>query len=275
MDRAAKIAKDKAAKTYNAAADFFDDEALSFWNKYGSATVSRLQLAKGASVLDVACGSGASALPAAEAVGGDGKVIAVDLSENLLLLGRAKASAGGINNIDFVCKDMTALPYPDEKFDAVICVFGIFFVPDMVALLKEFWRMVKPGGKLAVTTWGPHLFAPVYDIWRAAVKTERPDLYSAFNPWDLITDVHSVRNLFNSAGIVQVDVVSESGHQPLHAPNDWWKIVLGSGLRWTVDQMGVDAALRVREQNSQWIETNDIRAIETNVIYAIAAKKSS
>ena len=46
--------------------------------------------------------------------------------------------------------DMTALGFPDGHFDAVVSVFSIFFVPDMKGLVRELWRMVRPGGKLAV-----------------------------------------------------------------------------------------------------------------------------
>ena len=272
MKELTDTAKIKAATTYNAAADNFDNDALSFWNKYGSSTVDHIRLGKGAKVMDVACGTGASALPAAMAVGPAGQVIAVDIAENLLKLGRAKALTRRLNNIQFLTGDMTELNYPDESFDAVICVFGIFFVPDMTTLINELWRLVKPGGKLAVTTWGPRLFAPVYGVWREEVKKERPDLYSSFNPWDRITEVSEVKNLFLSAGIDNIDVIAENGSQPLRKPDDWWKIVLGSGFRWTVDRMGPDAADRVRQQNLQWIEANGIKSVETNVIYAIASK---
>jgi ubiquinone/menaquinone biosynthesis C-methylase UbiE len=262
----------KAATTYNAASDFFDNEALSFWNKHGVATVNRLHLECGMSVLDVACGSGASALPAALNVGPTGNVIAVDIAENLLKSGRLKATKLELDNIQFLYGDMTELKYPDESFDAVICVFGIFFVTDMEGLLKKLWRMVKPKGKLAITTWGPNLFAPLYDVWREQIKKERSDLYSAFNPWDRITDVQSVTNLFYSAGIKNVDVVAENSIHLLHTPEDWWKIVLGSGFRWTIDKLGTATSLRVQNQNTEWIKLNNIKSIETNVIYAVAAK---
>jgi ubiquinone/menaquinone biosynthesis C-methylase UbiE len=273
MKEMTDAAKSKAATTYNAASDFFDNESLSFWNKYGTATVERLHLKNGMTVLDVACGSGASALPAAITVGESGNVIAVDIADNLLKLGRTKAIKLGLHNIEFLFGDMTGLNYEDECFDAIICVFGIFFVPDMDLLLKEFWRLLKPKGKLAVTTWGPDLFAPVYNIWRNEIKKERPDLYASFNPWDRITDIQSVISLFNSAGIENVDVVAENGFHLLHTPEDWWTIVMGSGFRWTVDQLGTDASLRVKNQNIEWIKSNDTKSIETNVIYAVASKK--
>jgi SAM-dependent methyltransferase len=67
---------------YGSAADHFDDVRLSFWDRYGRLTVERLQLPAGVSVLDVGCGTGASALPAARSVGPTGKVIGVDLAES-------------------------------------------------------------------------------------------------------------------------------------------------------------------------------------------------
>ena len=272
MKEITDTAKLKAATTYNAASDFFDNESLSFWNKYGTATVNRLHLEHGMKVLDVACGSGASALPAALNVGTTGNVTAVDIAENLFELGRSKATKLRLHNIQFLFGDMTGLNYADESFDVVICVFGIFFVPDMETLLQELWRMVKPKGKLAITTWGPNLFAPLYNVWREQIKKERSDLYSAFNPWDRITEIQSVTNLFHSAGIENVDVVAENGVHLLHAPEDWWTIVLGSGFRWTIDKLETEAALRVRDQNIEWIKSNNIKSIETNVIYALASK---
>ena len=131
MDDPLKKAKEKAAATYDAAADHFDDEPLGFWDFVGKRTIDNLKLPAGAKVLDVGCGTGASALPAAQAVGKNGSVVGVDLASRLLERARAKALAAGLDNVEFRLADMTALNYPDESFDAVISVFSIFFVPDM------------------------------------------------------------------------------------------------------------------------------------------------
>jgi len=264
--------KIKAADTYNAAADHFDAQALSFWDKYGCTTIERLKLGNGCHVLDVACGSGASALPAARAVGPQGRVVGLDIAENLLCMGRVKAEAENLKNVEFLSGDMTALDYADESFDTVVCVFGVFFVPDMEALIKELWRVVKPNGKLAITTWGSNFFFPMYEVWRNAVKEVRPDLHNAFNPWDRTADVDSVRNLFTPLGINSVDVTPEAGQHPLRTPEDWWTIVMGSGFRWTIDKMSTDDATRLRQDNLAWIKVNNIKTIETNVIYAVATK---
>jgi len=262
-------AAQKAAATYNAAADNYD---AGFWDCYGRRTVERLDLSPGARVLDVASGTGASALPAAEAAGPDGHVIAVDLAENMLERARAKAAARGLRNIEFRVGDMTDLGYPDGSFDAVVCVFGVFFVPDMKALVAELWRMVKPCGKLAITTWGPRIFEPMYGRWNEAVRAERQDLYAAFNPWDRIVEPFAVTGLFEDAGVLEVDVAAESGKQALATPEDWWTIVLGSGLRWTVEQLGPEAAERVKRDNLDWARRDGVDSVETNVVYAVATK---
>src|SRR5690242_12936306 len=126
MDTIDGPAKLKAESTYNAAADHFDDGPLAFWDRYGQATVARLGLAPGSSVLDVGCGSGASAIPAARAVGPSGRVVGIDLAQRLLELARAKSAAQKLQNIEFQRADMTALSYADDSFDAVVCVFAIF-----------------------------------------------------------------------------------------------------------------------------------------------------
>lgn len=265
-------AQAKAARTYDAAADSFDAPPLGFWARHGAATIARLSLPEGAEVLDVACGSGASALPAAEAVGPRGRVLGIDLSSELLGLARRKAAARGLRNTTFRRADMTGSGFPDRSFDAVVCVFGVFFVTDMAGLVAELWRLVRPGGQLAVTTWGPDLFAPASRHWWRAVARERPDLVAAFNPWDRIVAPESVRRLLEDGGVTDPRVTACDDAQPVERPEDWWTMVMGSGLRWTVEEMGPAAAARVRAANLRMIGELGITAVRTDAIYASAIK---
>src|ERR1700740_1805023 len=104
-------------KTYNAAADHYDHPALSFWDRFGRRTVERLPLAAGMSILDVCCGMGGSALPAAERVGARGQVVAVDLAINLFDKGARRAVERGLTNIEFPPGDLERLPFADQSFD--------------------------------------------------------------------------------------------------------------------------------------------------------------
>jgi hypothetical protein len=114
---------------------------------------------------------------------------------------------------------------------------------------------------------------PAYSRWQAAIKQERPDLYSAFNPWDRITDVESVRRLLRDGGAANIEVVAEDGSQALRSAEDWWIIALGSGLRWAIDQIGPQAAARMKADNVNWLSENKINRLETNAIYAIGRKE--
>jgi SAM-dependent methyltransferase len=190
----------------------------------------------------------------------------------MLAIGRLKAAARKLQNIEFKLGDMMSLGMPDGSFDAVVCVFGIFFVPDMAAAVRELWRMVRPGGKLAITTWGERCFQPLESVWNEAVRAERPDLYTVNLPWDRITTPESVRQLLRDGGVLESDVTPESGNQPLGSPEDWWTIALGSGLRWPIDQMTPEQSERVREISVGWARRNNVLSIETNVIYAVATK---
>ena len=265
-------AQDRAAFTYNAAADFFDASPLGFWDYFGRRTIELASLPSGSRVLDVCCGTGASALPAAEAVGPTGNVIGVDLAKELLELARRKAVQQRLGNIEFEVGDMLSLRFPAKSFDAVVCVFGIFFVPDMARAVSELWSRIRPGGQLAMTTWGPNFFQPGSDAFWRSIKDVRPDLFKGFNPWDRINDPANFTKIFNEAGIAPPTIVPENRLHSVNSAEDWWTIVLGSGYRGTIEQLNPEERQKVKEANLAFIRDEKISAVETNVLYALATK---
>jgi ubiquinone/menaquinone biosynthesis C-methylase UbiE len=265
-------AQDRAAFTYHAAADFYDASPLSFWDYFGRRTIQLASLLSGSRVLDVCCGAGASALPAAEAVGPTGNVIGVDLAKQLLASARAKAVQRGLSNVEFEIGDMLSLRFPVASFDAVVCVFGIFFVPDMAKAVSELWSRVRAGGKLAVTTWGPNFCEPANDAFWCSIKNVRPDLYKGFNPWDRINDPAGLRIVLGEGGVASPNIIAENRLHPISSAEDWWTIVLGSGYRGTIEQLTQAERDKVKEANLAFIRNENISAVETNVLYACATK---
>ena len=138
--------KPKVMATYSAAADHFD--GLPFWHEFGGRTVRRLQLPAGARVLDLCCGTGASALPAARAVGPSGSVLGVDLTPALVVQAAATARAAGLDQARFEVGDVETLTFAPASFDAVLSVFGWFFLADMALVLRRAWDWLAPGGQL-------------------------------------------------------------------------------------------------------------------------------
>lgn len=265
-------AQDRAAFTYNAAADCFDASPLSFWDYFGRRTIELTSLPSGSRVLDVCCGTGASALPAAEAVGPKGNVIGIDLAKQLLDLARTKAIQRRLSNIEFELGDMLSMRFPVASFDAVICVFGIFFLPDMAKAVSELWSRVRPGGQLAVTTWASNFCKPASDAFWRSIKNVRPDLYKGFNPWDRIDNPESLRKIFEEGGVPSPKISAENRLHPIKSAEDWWTIVLGSGYRATVEQLDLAEREKVKEANLAFVRDEKISAVETNVLYALATK---
>jgi ubiquinone/menaquinone biosynthesis C-methylase UbiE len=262
----------RAAKVFNTASDYFDHPALSFWSRYGQNTINRLALSQGDRVLDVCCGSGASAIPAAVSVGSTGSVLGVDIAESLLELARHKSQQQGLENIEFRCGDFENLNLPSESFDVVVCVFGIFFVPDMLAAVRELWRMVRPGGKLAITSWGENVFEPANKAFWDSIKSEQPNLYKEYTPWDRIREPNMLKELLAEAGATQIEVVAIADMQELRTPEDWWTMVMGGGIRGTIEQLDPAAKERVRQASLQFLQDHAVDALDVSVLYAIAQK---
>src|SRR2546422_236664 len=106
-------------------------------------------------VLDVAAGSGEPSLTAAKVVGPEGSVVATDISAGMLEFGRERAAAAGIDNIQFVESDASSLDYPEGSFDAALSRWGIIFEPDAEAAAARVRGFLKPGAKMAISSWGP------------------------------------------------------------------------------------------------------------------------
>jgi ubiquinone/menaquinone biosynthesis C-methylase UbiE len=264
----------RAARTYTAAADHYLRPALGFWDRWGAATVARLQLSSGDAVLDVCCGAGASALPAARAVGPAGNVLGLDLAQPLLALARQRATNLGLTNAAFRECDATASGLQSSSFDAVVCVFGVFFAADMPAFVAEMWRLVRPGGTLAITTWGPDWCEPATSLFWGLVRELQATLFRAFNPWDEITTAPALAELLARGGIADAAVEATTGeHHELERADDFWDIVLGSGYRATVQALGDDQRQWLRERIVGELRTRGSTRLRNDVVYGSAVKR--
>ena len=109
----------------------------------------------GSRVIDVAAGYGEPTLSAAKVAGPDGSVVATDISAEMLAYGRERAEAAGLENIEFVEADASALDFPEDSFDAALSRFGIIFEPDGEGAAARVRGFLKPGAKMAIASWGP------------------------------------------------------------------------------------------------------------------------
>jgi ubiquinone/menaquinone biosynthesis C-methylase UbiE len=120
----------------------------------GEALVQRLGITKGMKVLDLGCGDGTTALPAAK-LGAD--VVGVDIASNLVEAGNKRAAKQGLTNLKFQEGDASNLEQlPDKVFDLVITIFGAMFAPKPFDVAKEMVRVTRPGGRIVMGNWIPN-----------------------------------------------------------------------------------------------------------------------
>lgn len=104
-------------------------------------------------VLDIATGIGEPALTVAKLVGDNGKVIATDMSSQMLTIARDRANRLGLHNVEFQESDAEKLDFPESHFDAIVCRWGLMFLPDVETTLNSVLRMLVPDGKFATAVW--------------------------------------------------------------------------------------------------------------------------
>ncbi len=117
--------------------------------------VNRLSVVPGMRVLDVACGTGNTAIPAARE---GAHVTGVDIAPNLLDQARERASAEGVT-ASFDEGDAENLPYSNAEYDLVISMFGAMFAPRPEQVAAELTRVCRPGGRIAMANWTPDGFS--------------------------------------------------------------------------------------------------------------------
>jgi enediyne biosynthesis protein CalE5 len=108
----------------------------------------------GSRVLDVAAGYGEPSLTAARVAGSEGSVVASDISAEMLAYGRERASAAGLDNIEFVESDAAGLDFAEGSFDSALSRFGIIFEPDGEGAAARVRAFLEPGGRMAIASWG-------------------------------------------------------------------------------------------------------------------------
>lgn len=141
----------------------WDDLVMDFLKPVGNEIIRMLDPKGNMVVLDVASGTGEPGITIASMLKG-GKVQLTDIAENMLVIARENATRRGIHNIEIFTGDACDLPFTDNTFDAISCRFGFMFFPDMLLAAKEMVRVLKPGGRVAISVWN----VPEKNFWVTA-----------------------------------------------------------------------------------------------------------
>ena len=174
---------------------------------WGPVVAREAGVTDGHSVLDVACGTGAAALAAARIAGTNGAVTGLDLNPEMLAVARRKPVA-----VTWIEGRAEALPFADGNFDAVISQFGFMFFGDRAVALREMWRVLKPGGGMAVAVCDGLDRSDGYGRFAALLaELFGPDVADSFAAPFVLGDISVMQAIADDAGLPDVRVSRHSG----------------------------------------------------------------
>jgi SAM-dependent methyltransferase len=169
----------------------------------GQELVDRVGITKGIKVLDLACGDGTTALPAAQ-LGAD--VLGVDIARNLVEAGNRRALEHRLTNLTFREGDVTDLEsISDEEFDMVVSFFGAMFAPKPFDVAREMVRVAKPGGRIVMGNWIPNDPTLVAQILKISSAYTPPPPEGFVSPMTWGIESHLVER-FGAAGVAPENI---------------------------------------------------------------------
>jgi ubiquinone/menaquinone biosynthesis C-methylase UbiE len=186
-----------------------------FFHGYADDLAARVPVAPGTRVLETACGTGIVTERLWNRLRDAGSLVATDLNEPMLAHAQARVPA--TSNLEWRQADMMALPFPDRSFDTVVCQFGLMFLPDKAAGLREAFRVLRPGGRYLFNVWDAIERNPIARITHETVgsffATDPPQFYRL--PFSL-HDAAAVLKLVEGAGFTEIrwDYVEKTGTSP-------------------------------------------------------------
>ena len=150
MKPIAEESRARVLAVYDAAAATYNQVGPSFFLHFGKRLAGSAGIVPGSRVLDVATGTGAVLVPAAELAGHEGRVVGIDMSSPMISRARTEIGKCGLNNADVLVADGESLPFPQESFDCVFCSFAIFLFSDLSSLLSECHRVLISTGRVGL-----------------------------------------------------------------------------------------------------------------------------
>lgn len=240
MDDAAK--KELIARVFDRTAPTYDRVGPRFFSYFGRRLVDVAALRTGARILDVATGRGAVLLEAAAQVGPKGQVIGIDLSAAMVDQTTRDVARQQIRNAEVRQMDAESLKFSDAEFDAVLCGFALFFFPHVERALSEFCRVLRPGGRLAVTTWGE---ADPRWAWEDEVrKAHAVPVRLKTKALDKRADLEIT---IRTCGFRDVQVLEEKIQFTYASEEEWWATQWSHGGRATLDRLDANALQRLKD----------------------------
>lgn len=207
-----------AGQVTASAAEVYDEFFLpALFAAWPPRVVAAAALRPGQRVVDVACGTGVLAAEAALATSPSGHIVGVDLNPGMLAVARRKAP-----DIEWLEASAEALPFEGGSFDAAVSQFGLMFFEDQQTAIAEMWRVIRPGGRLAIAVWDGLQHTPGYSAVTSLLARLFGDDVAALlkSPYSL-GDAELLRLLVARAGVTDPEVRHVPGEARFPSIRAW------------------------------------------------------
>jgi ubiquinone/menaquinone biosynthesis C-methylase UbiE len=226
---------DPIRELFETVADTYDDVGVDFFQPIAQRLVAELDLEPGERVLDVGCGRGAVLVEAGKAVGGRGKVVGVDFAPRMVELALKAAAAADIEADVFVGDAVQ--PHVEAPFDVVTSSLVLFFLPDPLAALVVWRALLRPEGRIGVTTFGPYNeeWQGVDAVFRPFLPPQMVDPRTTSETSPFSSD-ENMEALLRQAGFVDVRTVTTTVPVRFDDHEHWrrWTMSQGQRRMWAV-----------------------------------------
>ncbi len=235
VERAAAM-KQAISAAFDNSADSYEQVGVDFFTRFGAELVARAAPAPGACALDLGCGRGHVLFPLAEAVGPTGQVIGTDLSPRMVELCAAEAADRGLEHVRIEVGDAADPAFGTAAFDVITAGMVMFFVPDPRAALRAVRRVLRPGGRFAMSSFGPS--DPKFAETMAILYRHRAGEPWEDNPDKPFDSAEGIRELLYDAAFTDVEVVESEHEIEFDSAEHYWAWVGSHGGRIMIDEVG-------------------------------------
>lgn len=231
------------SEIFDRTASEYGKKSSSFFSYFGKRLVEHVNVLSGQHVLDIATGRGAVLFPLADAVGPLGQVVGIDISQQMIKETSREVLERGINWIKLLCMDAEHLDFPDHSFDYVFCGFGLFFLPSIPTALAEFKRVLKPQGKLVVSTWGKDSTLDLL-INEEIQKISQTNSLIATPLWS----DKDLSRVLKEASFDAIQIFEETKTFSHETAEAWWDSLWSHAIRAKLEQISPDQLSNLREK---------------------------
>jgi SAM-dependent methyltransferase len=262
--------RQQSLETWEALAQVWAREREFMWQVsgvVGTWLVDNLDIKPGDTVLELAAGTGETGYAAARAVGDSGKVISTDFSPEMVEMARSGGEEQGLTNLEYRVMDAEHMGLDDDSVDGVICRWGYMLMADPEAALRETRRVLRPGGKLAFSVWGP-ADRNLWALHPAALLVERgmltppePGMPGIF----ALADTERIKSVVKAAGFGDPQIHEVPIEWTYQSFDDYWDFVsqVSGPIAFAIQKLSdadvADVKEKLRERTAGFAEKDGFR----------------